>query len=101
MNIQNVKVIVIGALNTDIIALGIEKFLSPGQQTVSGKLKISPGGKSRNIAQMISLLIGKGRVAMIGRTSRDKFNLWKIPVKSEARRDVSGIPSILIAAGFA
>jgi ribokinase len=43
-------------------------------------LKIGPGGKSRNMAQMIATLIGPGKVAMVSKTSRDQYNLWRVPV---------------------
>ncbi len=76
---RNLKVAVFGLMNTDITAYGVKKFLKQGEQTVGGILKIGPGGKSRNISSMISVLLGKGKVAMIGETVRDDFNLWKVP----------------------
>ncbi|MGD2246232.1 MAG: ribokinase [Candidatus Aminicenantes bacterium] len=75
-------IIVPGGLNTDIVGLGVEKLLAPGELTLGGKLKIGPGGKARNMAQMAAAYLGKGTVAMIGRSSKDPFGLWKIPVQS-------------------
>ena len=49
---------------------------------MGGQLQISPGGKSRNIAQMIATLSQENSVAMIGRTSSDPYQLWKAPVDS-------------------
>ncbi len=75
-------IIVPGGLNTDIIGLGVEKLLAPGELTLGGKLKIGPGGKARNMAQMAAAYLGKDSVAMIGRSSKDPFGLWEIPVQS-------------------
>jgi len=75
-------IIVPGGLNTDIVGLGVEKLLAPGELTLGGKLKIGPGGKARNMAQMAAAYLGEGKVAMIGRSSKDPFGLWKIPVQS-------------------
>ncbi len=75
-------IIVPGGLNTDIVGLGVEKLLEPGELTLGGKLKIGPGGKARNMAQMAAAYLGEGTVAMIGRSSKDPFGLWKIPMQS-------------------
>jgi ribokinase len=72
--------IVAGGLNTDIFAQGANKLLSAGEHTYAKKLMIGPGGKSRNIAQMIATLIGKNKVAMIGKTSKDPYGLWRVPI---------------------
>ncbi len=71
-----------GSLNTDIIAAGVNTLLGPGELTFSGTAKIGPGGKSRNIAQMLATYIGKGKVAMIGKTAKDPFHLWSVPYNS-------------------
>ncbi len=75
-------IIVPGGLNTDIVGLGVEKLLAPGELTLGGELKIGPGGKARNMAQMAAAYLGAGAVAMIGRSSKDPFGLWKIPMQS-------------------
>ncbi len=80
MTYKDLKIIVIGGLNTDIIASGVKNLLGSGELTRSGTLVIGPGGKSRNMAQMMAMFLGKGNVAMIGKTSKDPFQLWKIPV---------------------
>jgi ribokinase len=78
---NEISIIVIGALNTDIVAVGVDRFPEPGEAVFSGELRIGPGGKSSNIAQMAASLINKpGAVAMIGRTSQDKYNLWRLPL---------------------
>lgn len=79
---NNTAVIVIGGLHTDIIASGVTKIAGPGELVVGNELKIGPGGKSRNIAQMIATLTDKGTVAMIGKTSKDPYGLWKFPVEA-------------------
>ncbi len=75
-------IIVPGGLNTDIVGLGVEKLLASGELTLGGKLKIGPGGKARNMAQMAAAYLGEGTVAMVGRSSEDPFGLWRIPVQS-------------------
>ncbi|MFO7981125.1 MAG: ribokinase [Candidatus Aminicenantes bacterium] len=75
-------IIVPGGLNTDIIGLGVKKIIGQGELTLGGRLKIGPGGKARNMAQMAASYLGKGKVAMIGKTSQDPYGLWKIPLNS-------------------
>jgi ribokinase len=75
-------VIVPGGLNTDIVGLGVDRLISAGELTLGGKLIIGPGGKARNMAQMAAAYLGRNKVAMVGRSSRDPFGLWKIPLKS-------------------
>lgn len=75
-------IIVPGGLNTDIIGMGVEKLLSPGELTLGGELKIGPGGKARDMAQMAAAYLGESTVAMIGRSSKDPFGLWEIPLQS-------------------
>jgi ribokinase len=82
-------VIVPGGLNIDIIGLGVDKIIGAGELTLGGKLKIGPGGKARNMAQMAAAFLGPGRVAMIGRTSQDPFGLWKVPMQSLCDAGVS------------
>lgn len=72
--------IVIGALNTDIIASGVPEWPHPNGTVYGGRLIIGPGGKSRNIAAMAGVLSVPGTVAMIGRTAQDSYGLWKSPV---------------------
>lgn len=80
------SLIVVGSLNTDIIASGLKRFPNAGEHVYGEKLTIGPGGKSRNIAAMAALLMGKNKVAMIGRTAKDDYGLWKIPL--DALHDV-------------
>lgn len=82
MGMKDISVIVIGGLNIDIVARGAEKLVNPGELTYASELHIGPGGKSRNIAQMIASLSGKKNVAMIGKTSQDPYGLWKLPLES-------------------
>ena len=74
------KTIVIGSLNTDIVATGIKQFPKPGEHVYGKELKIGPGGKSRNIADMIAHLADENSVAMIGRTVKDPYGLWELPL---------------------
>jgi len=79
---QTPSIIVIGSLNTDLLAIGIKKFPEIGEHVYGKELRIGPGGKSRNIAQMIATLAGTDIVAMLGKTIKDQYNLWKIPIDS-------------------
>lgn len=79
---KEISTIVIGALNTDIIARGVSHFPKPGQHVNGKELVIGPGGKARNIAAMIAQLTSRDSVAMIGRTVRDDYGLWKLPVEA-------------------
>lgn len=90
---SDLVVIVPGGLNTDIIGLGVNRIIGAGELTLGGKLKIGPGGKARNMAQMVAAYLGKGKVAMIGRSSRDPFGFWKLPIESlqEAGVDISAV----------
>ncbi len=76
------SIIVPGGLNTDIVGLGVDRILKSGELTLGGKLKIGAGGKARNMAQMAAAYLGKNTVAMIGRTVRDPFGLWQVPVNA-------------------
>lgn len=82
MGVKDISVIVIGGLNIDITARGANKLLKPGELTYAQELSIGPGGKSRNIAQMIAALSDKKNVAMIGKTTQDPYGLWKLPLDS-------------------
>ncbi len=77
---KNISIIIIGGLNTDMIAYRVNKILNPGELTTGEYIQFGPGGKSRNIANMIACLAGKNKVAMVGRSSRDPYNLWKLPM---------------------
>lgn len=58
------------------------QFPKPGQQVYANKFKIGAGGKSRNIAQMIATLTSRNVVAMIGKSLKDPFNLWLLPINA-------------------
>jgi len=82
-------IIVSGGLNTDIIGLGVERIIGDGELTLGGNLQIGPGGKARNMAQMCAVLLGEGKVTVLGRTVRDPYGLWKVPVESLERSGVN------------
>ena len=86
-------IVVPGGLNTDLMGLGVERILQPGELTLGGSFHIGPGGKARNMAQMAAVLLGNGQVAMIGKSVRDPFGLWRVPIDSlqKAGVDISGI----------
>ena len=74
------KTIVIGSLNTDLMAVGIKQFPKPGEHVYGKELLIGAGGKSRNIADMIARLAPAHSVAMVGRTVNDPYGLWRQPL---------------------
>lgn len=76
------RTIVIGSLNTDLVATGIKQFPKPGEHVYGKELLIGPGGKSRNIADMIAHLAPKNTVAMVGRTVKDPYGLWRQPMEA-------------------
>jgi len=76
----DIRIIVPGGLNTDLIGLGVDRLIGPGELTLGGAFHVGPGGKARNMAQMAAVWLGKGQVAMIGKTVRDPFGLWKVPL---------------------
>ncbi len=86
---KNTSLIVIGGLNTDLVATGIKQFPAPGQHVFGKELIIGPGGKSRNIAAMAGNLLPKNCVAMIGRTAEDKYGLWRPPLEALQSAGVS------------
>jgi ribokinase len=89
MRYKNISIIVPGGLNTDIIAYNIDTLLKKGELSYGGILKIGPGGKSRNIAQMAAQFLGKSRVAMIGITVRDPYGFWRVPLKALKKAGVN------------
>lgn len=89
VSVTRIRTIVIGSLNTDLVAVGIKKFPKPGEHVYGRELKIGAGGKSRNIADMIAHLTPAESVAMVGRTVRDPYSLWKAPLDALARAGVS------------
>lgn len=72
----------LGSLNTDIVAHGVDDIIGPGEYAYGDELSIGPGGKSRNMAQMAAHLTGPGTVAMVGRTVRDEYGLWEQPIQA-------------------
>lgn len=83
------KTIVIGSLNTDLVATGIKQFPKPGEHVYGKELLIGPGGKSRNIADMLANLAPKESVAMVGRTVKDPYGLWRQPMDALAKIGVN------------
>ncbi len=82
MSLEQICAVVAGGLGTDIFGLELERLVGPGELEFGGRLHIGAGGKSRNIAQMLAVLLGESRVAMVGRTSRDPLGLWRVPVEA-------------------
>jgi ribokinase len=86
---MQISAVVVGGIGTDITGLRLERLVGPGELELGGQLSIGAGGKSRNIAQMLSVLLGPSRVAMVGKTSQDPFQLWKVPVDALANAGVN------------
>jgi ribokinase len=83
------QTIVIGSLNTDLVATGIKQFPKPGEHVYGKELLIGPGGKSRNIADMIAHLASPKSVAMVGRTVQDPYGLWRAPLDALSKVEVN------------
>jgi len=83
------SLIVIGSLNADIVASGLERFPHPGEHVYGKDLAIGPGGKSRNIADMAARLMEPDTVAMLGRTAKDVYGFWKIPMEALQKSGVN------------
>lgn len=74
------KTIVLGCPATDLIATGFDRFPGPGELVNGDNLQFGAGGKTRNMAEMIARLSPPETVAMVGRTARDPYGLWKPPM---------------------
>ncbi len=79
---MNTRIFVVGSLNTDITISGVAKIIGPGEYAKGKKVLIGPGGKSRNIAQMIAEISTTNKVYMLGKTVKDHRNLWEVPIKA-------------------
>jgi len=79
---NNVRIVVLGALKTDISVVGVSHMPRDGEAVFGSALRIGPGGKSRNMANMITRLTNTGAVAMLSHTCRDPFDLWKVPYEA-------------------
>ncbi len=86
---DEIAAVVVGGIGTDITGLRLNRLVGPGELEFGGELRLGAGGKSRNIAQMMANLLEPGRVAMVGKTSRDPFQLWKVPVEALQNAGVS------------
>ncbi len=85
----DIGIIVLGSLNTDLTGRGVGRILGPGELTQGEYFSVGPGGKSRNIAEMAARLAGRGRVAMLGRTVKDPYGLWRPPYDALRRAGVN------------
>ncbi len=78
----NLKIICIGAVNIDLIAMGLASIPKAGGQEVGEHLELRAGGKACNMARMCGKLVGAGNVAMLAKTVKDASGLWQVPVES-------------------
>lgn len=76
------KALFIGSLNTDILALGLEKFPDKNEHVYGDELLIAPGGKARNACHMTALFLDVGAVGMMGVTVKDKYGLYESPLQA-------------------
>jgi ribokinase len=90
---EALKAIVIGALNIDLVIQGLPHFAQPGEQVNGQSVRLSPGGKGRNLAAMLAPWLAPGQVGMIGKLVQDAQGLYQIPLKSlqAARINTEGI----------
>ena len=78
--IESFSLIVIGEFYTDLAISGIEEFAETGKSARAKTFSVQAGGKARNVAHMAAILSKPKSVAMIAKTSQDKFGLWKVPL---------------------
>ena len=78
-----------GVMNVDMFAFGVSRLPRAGEMAVGQEFKVGPGGKARNIAEMIAVLCGKNKVAFVGRTASDPYGLWKVNLDSFERVGVN------------
>jgi ribokinase len=76
------KIIVIWGLNIDFLWVWVNRIVWKWELWYWWEFDIKPGGKSRNIAQMISNQMNTWEVTMIWKTAKDKYWLYKIPLDS-------------------
>jgi ribokinase len=86
---------VIGALNIDLILQDLPHFARPGEQVNGPDVRLSPGGKGRNIAAMLAAWLKPGAVSMVGKLVQDDRGLFQIPLESLKAAGVN-IQNILI-----
>ena len=79
---EPLKAIVIGALNIDLVIQGLPHFAQPGEQVNGQSVRLSPGGKGRNIAAMLAPWLAPGQVGMISKLVQDAQGLYQIPLDS-------------------
>jgi ribokinase len=79
---------VIGALNIDLVIQGLPHFAKPGEQVNGRSVRLSPGGKGRNIAAMLVPWLGGSQVSMIGKLVQDAHGLFHIPLDSLSQAGV-------------
>ena len=65
---DNVVAVVLGGANTDLVATGVAGPAKPGEMLGGQGFTVGPGGKSRNVAHMMGVYLGPGRVSFVGRT---------------------------------
>jgi ribokinase len=87
---DNIVAVVLGGSNTDFVVTGARPA-KPGELVAGSGFTIGPGGKSRNVAQMMATYLGPGRVAFVGRTlaaSGDFAELDRIFAEADTGADI-------------
>lgn len=75
------KIVVTGPICLDFIASGFPALDENRDENIFGSnFKIAPGGKARNIAEMIATLTKENLVALVGRMCHDPYGLWKMAI---------------------
>jgi ribokinase len=88
-------VLVIGALNIDLVIQGLPHFAEPGEQVNSRSVRLSPGGKGRNIAAMLAPWLPAGQVSMLGKLPQDAQGLYQLPLESLSQAGVDTSPILI------
>lgn len=87
---EAIVAVVLGGSNTDFVVSGA-RAARPGELVAGEGFTIGPGGKSRNVAQMMAVYLGPGRVAFVGRTlaaAGDFAELDRIFAEGRAEADI-------------
>lgn len=83
------KVLVAGSINVDFTLQGIDKFPEINDEVDVDSVQISAGGKSRNIAEMMSAFMKKDEVEFLAKIAKDPYRLYEVPIKALEKAGVS------------
>ncbi len=87
------KVVIIGAINIDIFASGLNDLPEAGLQENGSAISMSAGGKACNMARMSAALlpaiIPQGGVALMAKTVKNEGGLWQLLLRDLEKAGVA------------